>query len=292
MRDRGIAVIRVGEEEMAVFDECYGAAKAYFEGRGVEEKEASKMGTENDWGYVEMPGIKEFWQMRHGAHNPFGETSARFFGLCTEMGRTCLAALARGMMVPEERMVDNIVDPLDAPLSSTIFRFFHYYATKGRDACQVHTDIGLLTLIPASTLPSLEVMDFDEFDWYNFERPLQRNDVMVLCGETLERLTAYYFRAVVHRVCPTLDQRYSLVYLMRARPDAMLDAVALQSPLLGTVYHDMREPISVAKFMRLKYLNKKSANFVDPGQGLPMANLQGEAPTQEEIDHWKGKDNY
>lgn len=237
-----------------------------------------------------MPGIKEFWQMRNGAENPFSETSSKFFQLCSRMGETCLAALARGLEVAEEKFVDDLVDAHDASLSSTIFRFFHYYATHGRDACQIHTDIGLLTLIPASTLPSLEVMDFEEFDWYNFERPLQRDDVMVLCGETLERLSAYYYRAVVHRVCPTLEPRYSLVYLMRARPDAILDSVALQSRVLGHLYNDMRDPISVAKFMRIKYLNKKSANFVDPGQGLPFANLRGEDPTQQEINHWKGEE--
>lgn len=243
-------------------------------------------------GYVEMPGIKEFWQMRNGAENPFSETSSKFFQLCSAMGETCLAALARGLEIPEAKLVSEMVDSRDAPLSSTIFRFFHYFATNGRDACQIHTDIGLITLIPASTLPSLEVLDFDEFDWYNFETPLQRDDVMVLCGETLERLSAYYYRAVVHRVRPTLEPRYSLVYLMRARPEAVLDSVALQSRVLGTIYNEVREPITVAKFMRLKYLNKKSANFVDPGQGLPMANLKGEAPTKEEIDHWKGEERY
>ncbi len=77
---------------------------------------------------------------------------------------------------------------------------------------------------------------------------------------------------------------------MRARPDAVLDPTALHSPALVDVYSDLREPIGVAKFMRLKYLSKKSANFVDPGQGLPLANLRGEAPTAEEVEHWKSVD--
>ncbi len=159
-----------------------------------------------------MPGVKEFWQMRNGAANPFGDTSARFFSLCSDIGATVLATLARALHAPEHSMVDALVDANEAALSSTIFRFFHYYATAANvPACQVHTDIGLVTLIPASNLPSLEVMDFDSFEWYNFEQPLQRDDVMVLCGESLERHTAYYYRAVVHRVQPTLADRYSLV---------------------------------------------------------------------------------
>lgn len=191
--------------------------------------------------------------MRNGAANPFGDVSRRFFDLCTTMGHVVLATLARGLQVPEEHLVERMVDAPDTPLSSTIFRFFHYYATHGAvPACHIHTDIGLITLIPATNWPSLEVMDFERFDWYNFERPLQPHDMMVLCGETLERLSAYYYRAVVHRVAPTVNERISLVYLMRARPDAVLDSVALQSPVLGEIYEDCREPLLVAKFMRHK----------------------------------------
>lgn len=232
MRDRGIAVLRVGPDEMAVFDECTEVARAFFANTPMAGKLDGKMGAdgERDWcvlasgartfadnairrGYVEMPGVKEFWQMRNGAANPFGATSARFFEMCSAIGETVLASLARDLQTQEHNLVDAMVDARDAPLSSTIFRFFHYYATAAHiESCQVHTDIGLVTLIPASNLPSLEVMDFDAFDWYNFEQPLQRNDVMVLCGETLERLTAYYYRAVVHRVRPTREDRFSLVW--------------------------------------------------------------------------------
>lgn len=49
LRDKGIAVVRVGAKEMEVFDECYRVAKEYFEGKSKEEKEVTKMGTESDW---------------------------------------------------------------------------------------------------------------------------------------------------------------------------------------------------------------------------------------------------
>jgi isopenicillin N synthase-like dioxygenase len=165
-----------------------------------------------------MPGVKEFWQMRNGAANPFGETSRKFFNLCSSMGERIMGALARGLFIDPSKFVDELLDSHDAPLSSTIFRFFHYYNTGPQCGCQVHTDIGVVTLIPASSFAALEVMDFESFEWYNFEQPLHPNDVMVLCGETLERLSAYYYRAVVHRVTPLPQERYSLVFLMRARP--------------------------------------------------------------------------
>lgn len=252
------------------------------------------MGTdpERDWGYVEMPHIKEFWQMRHGdaCEHPFRDVGGRFFRMATDICETALKALARGISTNEENFVDALVDAHDADLSSTIYRFFHYYDTGHAAGCQVHTDIGLITLIPASTLPALEVMDFESFRWYNFEKPLHPDDVMILCGETLERHSGYYYRAVVHRVTPLPSDRTSLVFLMRARPDGVLDPVSLRSSVLGEVDFGLREPITVARFMRLKYLNKRSANFVDPGQGLPGANLRGEAPSAEEIERWRDQD--
>lgn len=179
----------------------------------------------------------------------------------------------------------QVIDAKDVELSSTIFRFFHYYKSN-ETACQVHTDIGHITVIPASNLASLEVMDNTSYLWYNYEEQLCRGDVMILCGETLELLTGGYFRAVVHRVKPTLRDRYSLVYLMRARADAMLDCRALKSRLIGDVPESMYPTISGPRFMREHYLNKQSANFVEPGQGLPMVNLEGESPTVEELSKW------
>lgn len=176
-------------------------------------------------------------------------------------------------------------------VSSSIFRYFHYFGTSVDAACQVHTDIGLLTLIPVSTLPSLEVLDCDTYEWYNFEAQLTNtHDVMVLMGETLERATAGFYRAVVHRLSMLSQPRFSLVYLMRARSDALLDPVGLDSPFVMCTA-DQQRPITAFQFMRSRYLGKKSTNLVNPGQGLPLINLvtaesEKEPPSKSELQKW------
>jgi isopenicillin N synthase-like dioxygenase len=143
----------------------------------------------------------------------------------------------------------------------------------------------VLTLIPASNVPALEILDQKEFLWHNVETQLLPSDLMVLCGETLEHLSACHYRSVVHRVQAVQQDRYSLVFLMRGKPEALLDPRKVQDG-----GEEEEKVISVANFMRKRYLKKKSANFVDPGQGLPLANLKGEALEHEELENWKSDD--
>ena len=54
------------------------------------------------------------------------------------------------------------------------------------------------------------------------------------------------------------------------------------------IRHDAQgQPITVARFMKEKYLEKQSANFVAPGQGLPLQNLRGETISSEDVARWK-----
>lgn len=154
--------------------------------------------------------------MRHntGEPCPWPELSREYFEAQSEVARICLAALARGIKTSEENLVDRMMDPRGEQLagpSSTIFRFFHYYENRSSGAepgrsgdnrqlgCLSHTDIGLITLIPATNFPALETLDTFNYTWTLFEHGLSSRDMMVLCGETLERLTALYYPAVVRR---------------------------------------------------------------------------------------------
>ncbi len=75
------------------------------------------------------------------------------------------------------------------------------------------------------------------------------------------------------------------MFLLRARPDAILHAHGLDSPLLPD---EDDEAISVAEFFRRVYLQRSSANFAHKGQGLPLANLKGiEIKESDKGDAWK-----
>ncbi len=303
MRTRGLAVLRVREREAAVFEECVEAAKSYFAGSTAEQKALQRMGDDGarDWGYVEMAEVKEFWQMRHNApvETPWPVLARSYFEANTALSRVALAALARGIETAEENLTDKMMDPPgDEGLSSTIFRFFHYYGAgdiplvERQMGCMTHTDIGLITLIPCTNCASLEIMDHNDYRWRTPETGLGRRDVMVLCGETLEQLCGFLYPAVVHRVARVPQDRYSLVFLLRARPNAVLDCASLDSGVLKAAAGDhlagveALRPVTVAKFMRDKYLNKKSANF-NAGQGMPLANLKGEEINGQDVERWK-----
>lgn len=180
------------------------------------------------------------------------------------------------------------MDEPDACPSASIFRFFHYFGRQDqkRLGCDIHTDIGVITLIPATNVASLEIMDQKVYLWHNIENQLDSNDLMVLCGETLEHMSACHYRSVVHRVQAVQRERYSLVFLMRGKPDALIDPRKVEDG------GDETEVVTVAKFMREKYLKKKSANFSQAGQGLPLANLKGEAVEEKEIEEWKADHPY
>lgn len=109
MRMCGIAVVSLEEDDprLHVFDECAAATASFFEQCSREEKCQQKMKQEQDWGYVEMEGVKEFWQMRSGASNPWPVESKHFFDTCTDIAEICLASLARGLGTQECELVEK-----------------------------------------------------------------------------------------------------------------------------------------------------------------------------------------
>ena len=131
----------------------------------------------------------------------------------------------------------------------------------------------------------------ENYLFYEYEKEkVAKNEMMILCGETLQKASRGLYPAVVHRVAKCdVFERFSLVYLMRARPDAKL-------PAKNDDYYnsgensaensaEFEDSLSVAEFFREMYLKKKSANM-EGGRGLPLANLKGQVLGQQELDEW------
>jgi len=222
----------------------------------------------------------------------FKAVALNYYDTMFQITKVCLATLARGIKVEEDKFL-SLLDSEEARsdtqnyYSSTIYRYFRYKNKKAGDEepCKTHTDIGLLTIIPATEVSQLLLLNSETFEWIPVEKYCKPGvECIVFAGEMLERLTAYYYRAIIHRVGPpTVPQkRYSLVWLCRARPDAVLDCVGLGSPVIGPIYWDFREPVSVAEFMRVKYSSKESANGLSGqagGKGFPVANVKVQGQT-------------
>jgi isopenicillin N synthase-like dioxygenase len=285
-----------GPEAIQILENSYASSKVFF-AQKEEKKKKYSMPTDRDVGYIDLPHIKEFYQMRY-TNSPrqkwprvphdFKKQALTLHDFFQEITKICLTALAQGIEIAPEKFV-SLLDPDERKedtehfFGSTLLRYFHYYndnhpSVAEEDPCKIHTDIGYLTIIPVTDVPQLEFLDFESFDWFPVEPLAKRNELLILCGETMERLTAFHYKAVIHRVCPTdLGERYSLVFLCRPRPDAVLDSEGLQSAAIGPIYWDYKEPITVSEFMRTKYLSKESANGLNLGQvgspGFPATNI-------------------
>lgn len=75
-------------------------------------------------------------------------------------------------------------------------------------------------------------------------------------AKTLERATGAVLPACVHRVAPLHShERLSLVFLLRARPDAILNSAALGSSLLDGI--EAEPAMTVAEFFKQVYLQRR-----------------------------------
>lgn len=82
---------------------------------------------------------------------------------------------------------------------------------------------GLLTILPASCTPALEVFDVESDAWVAVERicgttslDAASRDVIIFGGQMLEKLTQGGVRACRHLVAKTSNQRFSTIYELRA----------------------------------------------------------------------------
>ena len=224
----------------------------------------------------------------------FAEASLEYYKEMMSLARICLAGLAEGIETAPENLTDKMLDKeqMGEGYSSSIYRFFRYFMRVDamEEPCQVHTDIGMMTMIPLSSAPALQLLHSKEFAWIDIEKYGQERDVVIFCGETLERITAYYFRAVIHRVARTGGrERYSEVFLLRARPDSWIDSEGLNTKVIGKLYYDLKNKMSIAEYMRMQYANKKSANFVNK-KGKPVINMISSSETGQQKEEEQKED--
>ena len=107
----------------------------------------------------------------------------------------------------------------------SVFRLYRYLPAGSGSGCHAHSDLGLLTLSPAPTVPGLLVYDSEALEWYEAEEGLRQGEITLFCGEQLSFLSAGALPAPLHRVpAPPSDgvTRYSMPFFARAHPEATL----------------------------------------------------------------------
>jgi isopenicillin N synthase-like dioxygenase len=143
------------------------------------------------------------------------------------MGRTVLRALEKPLD-KEYGFFDDLVDG-----SPTSFRPLHYPSVSEIDApntigaCQ-HTDINLLTVLPAPTREGLWVKTRAGL-WVSGKAP--KGYLIVQVGDMLQRITGGHFLSAQHKVKAPLMQtvedkgRYSSALFVHAASDAPLEVI-------------------------------------------------------------------
>jgi isopenicillin N synthase-like dioxygenase len=125
---------------------------------------------------------------------------------------------------------DGYLEPLSSMIDasqSSLLRILHYPAVRaGTDIprASAHEDINLLTILPASNGPGLEILGKNG-EWLRIE---DRDDqVLVNTGDMLAEASNGYFPSTTHRVAsenPELDadSRMSMPLFLHPRPDVQL----------------------------------------------------------------------
>ena len=126
----------------------------------------------------------------------------------------------------------NLSEPLTRMIKNSnthLFRIIHYPPLRGSEGdgavrAAAHEDINLITLLPTSTAPGLQVKD-REGTWYDVA--CDPGAIIINTGEMLQTASRGYYEATTHRVVnPTGSQantsRYSMPFFLHPRRDVYL----------------------------------------------------------------------
>jgi len=168
------------------------------------------------------PDLKEFWHIRDTED-----------GLPSEVPRfgKVFRHLSRELSHLGNQVLDHVGAYLGKPGGffrewtkggNSLTRVLHYPEVfedaKGiRSAA--HEDINLITLLPASTAPGLEIRTRDG-DWIAIDNP--PDSIIVNAGDMLQMHTDGRIRSATHRVVNLPGRRFSIPHFVHPRSDVVL----------------------------------------------------------------------
>ena len=174
-----------------------------------------KLGTE--FGYYLVEGEKEYVTLRcrssSGGDENLETLAAQVWQQAGTLMHRILCDIARANEFPcsvWDQMVDGTLTlpARQDNMSPSLLRMFKYSPAQGFAA--EHIDLGLLTLC-VGTGPGLQCLKRDEGEpyWVDAEGPV------VLVGKTLRALSSGLIRPGLHKVVPSPEGRFSVVYALR-----------------------------------------------------------------------------
>lgn len=213
--------------------------------------------------------LKEFWHVgrtsgaearelpanRFPAEVPdFEPTFSALFSAFDALSLEVLSAVALWLGQPPDWFEPRVKG------GNSVLRVIHYPPVEGAEAAagplvraSAHEDINLITLLPSSTAPGLELRrrgEHDQPSWIPINPPPQA----MICdtGDMMQRITAGRLPATTHRVVAPpkelLRSRFSLPFFVHPRASVPLDAIdgSTRGPTAGAFLRQRLEAIGVA----------------------------------------------
>jgi isopenicillin N synthase-like dioxygenase len=230
-----------------LLDDCYAAAREFFAlpdevKARYEHPETGRQRGYTGFGIEHAKGtgvadLKEFWQLGRAltpetaaagmpaniapdAHPTFGARTEALFEAVDTFASVLLAAILAHLGATDAGLLDAV------RAGNSVLRVIHYppvgaEAPEGAVRSAAHEDINLLTVLPASTEPGLELLDKSTGTW----RALQTPPGVMICdtGDIMQRMTGGRLRSTTHRVVNPPGARnvprFSMPFFCHPRPD-------------------------------------------------------------------------
>lgn len=237
LKDTGFAVLKNHPIKKELFERVENDWKEFFaQKREVKERywytnNEGYFPTENAKGYSQND-LKEFYQIFDWGRIPEG------IGQATLQLRKQMFVLAMELLVKlQQEAPAEIKSAFSMPLTDMVreeevpLRIIHYPPLQGSEPAgairaAAHEDIDLITLLPVSTQPGLEVKGCSG-EWIKIEG--DPGTLVINAGDILQEASGHYYKSTTHQVVNPVGEnakkpRYSMPMFINAKLDAPLTA--------------------------------------------------------------------
>ena len=207
------------------------------------------------------------------------ENAASYFQEMESIGYALLAALSRGMGIPENIFRDAFQDGIStlrllrypardhsAPLAPELEKYFtNWEGQRLEHVCLPHVDSGLVTILAQCEVSGLQAAAPDG-SW--LEVPPSNEGFAINFGGLLARWTGGRVRATMHRVLSSGTERFSVPFFFEPRPNTRIAPLPLDGiePFEPFLFGDHLWA-TTTKFpenLGLEYLRPARAPYTDP----------------------------
>jgi hypothetical protein len=207
--------------------------------------------------------VREWLELHHFGSHPFGkledhpkasrflETALTFASICEARCTQALAALATAIGGGGAAQLRALVDGAeraraeDRPREtiSPMVRVYKYHGVLNERDGDPHYDMGLLTLIPKSSSPGLEIQPKGSAEWVPIETTMDADEAILFGGMTLARIcNSAGVHALHHRILTHGRVRISAPYFQRAATHVFLAATPKHpEEMVGQYNHRLRQ---------------------------------------------------